>query len=158
MLKTHGARISFDPNYRNLMGADFPAFFERMATLSDIVKLSDEDMEKIYPGVPAADSLAHIRALAPKALIVYTRGGDGLTLYTPDGEYVQPACRVTVADTVGAGDACIGGFITSMLNAPDAGWQRHLQFAAATAAVVCAHTGAYAPTQAEVDRLIGATA
>jgi fructokinase len=158
MLKTHGAKISFDPNYRNLMGPDFPAFFERMASLSDIVKLSDEDMAKIYPDVSVADSLAHIRRLAPKALIVYTRGSEGLTLYTPDGVFEQPAYRVAVADTVGAGDSCIGGFITSMLTAPEAGWQRHLQFAGATAAVVCAHTGAYAPTQLEVEALIGATA
>lgn len=159
MLKTHGAKISFDPNYRNLMGPDFPAFVERMAGLSDIIKLSDEDILKIYPESTPAESLAHLRKFAPKALIVYTRGSEGITLYTPEGdEYVQPASRVTVADTVGAGDSCIGGFITSMLTEPDAGWQRHLQFAAATAAVVCSHTGAYAPTHAEVDALIGVSA
>jgi fructokinase len=158
MLKTHGAKISFDPNYRNLMGPDFPAFFERMASLSDIVKLSDEDMSKIYPRVSVADSLAHIRRLAPKALIVYTRGAEGLALYTPDGVFEQPAYPVTAQppNTVGAGDSCIGGFITSMLSTPDAGWQRHVQFAAATAAVVCEHVGAYAPSALEVETRIGA--
>ena len=158
MLKTHGAKISFDPNYRNLMGPDFPAFVERMAKLSDILKLSDEDILKIYPDATPQESLAHLRKIAPHALIVYTRGSEGITLYTPDSEYVQPASRVQVADTVGAGDSCIGGFITSMLSAPDAGWQRHLQFAAATAAVVCSHTGAYAPTHDEVEALIQVSA
>src|SRR3546814_308626 len=62
----------------------------------------------------------------------------------------QPSFAVMVADTVGAGDACLGGFIASMLTAGEAGLETHLRFAAATAAVVCSRSGAHAPSRSEV--------
>src|SRR3546814_11246498 len=62
----------------------------------------------------------------------------------------QPSFAVMVADTVGAGDACLGGFIASMLTAGEAGLETHLRFAAATAAVVCSRSGAHAPGRREV--------
>ncbi len=37
---------------------------------------------------------------------------------------------------------------------PRYGTSVHLQFAAATAAVVCAHAGAYAPSLEEIDQLL----
>lgn len=153
-LKRCGVRISFDPNYRNLMGPDFPALFERMARLSDVVKLSDEDLAQIYPATAAEDSLARIREMAPQASILYTRGARGIVLYTPRAEIEQPAFDVSVADTVGAGDACVGGFLASLLLNPQEREADHLRFAAATAAAACTRAGAQAPTYAEVDRLI----
>lgn len=153
-LKARGARISYDPNYRNLMGPDYPAFFERMLALSDIVKISDEDLAQIYPGRSPEASLAHVRELAPQSMLLYTRGSAGMTLYRHDGTLTQDACKVAVADTVGAGDASIGGFIASLLGTPDAPLQQHLRFAAATAAAVCTRTGAHAPSHAEVAALL----
>ncbi|WP_428310279.1 carbohydrate kinase family protein [Hydrocarboniphaga sp.] len=153
-LKARGVRISFDPNYRNLMGADYPALFERLATIADIIKISDEDMGQIYPQLAADAALAHVRALAPDAMLLYTRGADGLTLYRHEQIIEQGAFKVEVADTVGAGDSCIGGFIASLLSAPQASHAEHLRFAAATAAVVCAHAGAYSPSRGEVELLL----
>jgi len=152
-LKARGTRISYDPNYRNLMGPDYPQFFEKMMALTDIVKISDEDLLQIYPERSAEESLALVRRLAPAALILYTRGSAGMTLYTADGSLSQDAFKVSVADTVGAGDASIGGFIASLLGAPEASLQTHLRFAAATAAAVCTRTGAHAPSHAEVAAL-----
>ena len=154
-LKRKGVRISYDPNLRNLMGPDFPALFERLAGISDILKLSDEDLAQIYPQRSTADALARVRRLSPTAQIVFTRGAQGLTLYTPAGESIeQAAFQVTVADTVGAGDACIGGFIASLLKQPQRALAEHLRFAAATAAVVCSQAGAHAPKREEVDTLL----
>ena len=59
-----------------------------------------------------------------------------------------------VADTVGAGDACIGGFLASLLAEPERGAAHHLRVAAATAAASCMQAGAHAPTLAEVDHLL----
>jgi len=157
-LKARGARISYDPNYRNLMGPDYPAFFERMLQLSDIVKISDEDLLQIYPGQSAEISLARVRDLAPQAMLLYTRGSAGMTLFTQDNTLDQDAFKVTVADTVGAGDASIGGFIASLLSTPDAPLQAHLRFAAATAAAVCTRTGAHAPSHADVAALLDSAA
>ncbi|AXQ29401.1 carbohydrate kinase [Solimonas sp. K1W22B-7] len=153
-LHARGVKISYDPNYRNLMGPDFPVLFERMARLASIIKLSDEDLVQIYPGEAPEAALARVRGFAPAALILYTRGASGILLHATDGIVEQPAFSVTVADTVGAGDACIGGFIGSLLGDPGQPLSHHLRFAAATAAVVCMHPGAYAPARAEVDRLL----
>ena len=59
-----------------------------------------------------------------------------------------------VADTVGCGDASVGGWMASLLTQPEAPVAEHLRYAAACAAVVCGHPGAYAPTAAEVASLL----
>lgn len=153
-LKSQGVRISFDPNYRNLMGPDYPALFERMAALADIVKLSDEDLEQIYPSESGGAALDRLRHIAPEAMILYTRGAVGMMLMTPDTTLEQSVFPVDNADTVGAGDACVGGLIASQLLRPQAALADHLRFTAATAAAVCTHTGAYAPSRAEVEAIM----
>lgn len=157
-LKQQGRRISFDPNYRKLMGPDYPVLFERMARLADIIKASDEDLSQIYPELPAAAALAKVRSLAPQALILFTRGAQGLALHTPERAIEQAAFPVRVADTVGAGDACIGGFLASLLAQPDLPMAQHLRFASATAAAACTRNGAHAPDRTEVMQLLEAAA
>ncbi|MFE4053210.1 sugar kinase [Streptomyces sp. YIM B13518] len=50
--------------------------------------------------------------------VVVKRGGDGADLYSADGGHVhQPAHRVPVADTVGAGDAFCAGYLSGILDA-----------------------------------------
>lgn len=153
-LKRRGAKISYDPNVRELMGPEFVSLFERTARLADIVKLSDEDLAQIYPGVAAPLALVRVRTLAPSALILYTRGAQGIELMTPFGSLTQPAFAVTVADTVGAGDACIGAFVASLLRGPEWSFAVHLRFAAAAAAASCERVGAHAPALVEVERLL----
>lgn len=154
-LHAAGVPLSFDPNCRNLMGADYPPLFERMAALADTIKLSDEDLRHVYPGLPMDAALARVRALAPHATLLYTRGADGMTAWSDDGAAIeQPAFLVAVADTVGAGDACVGGFLASRLQAPDAALATHVRFAAATAAAACTRPGAHAPSRAEVEALL----
>ncbi|AKC86772.1 carbohydrate kinase family protein [Pseudoxanthomonas suwonensis] len=153
-LHASGVPVSFDPNCRNLMGADYPPLFERMAALADTIKISDEDLRQIYPALDADAALARVRRLAPRAALLYTRGADGMTAHLPEGRIEQPAFAVDVADTVGAGDACIGGFLASRLQRPDAGMEAHVRFAAATAAAACTRPGAHAPTRDEVETLL----
>ena len=45
------------------------------------------------------------------AVVLLTRGGDGVTVVTRDGETEVPALAVEVVDTIGAGDAFGGGFL-----------------------------------------------
>jgi fructokinase len=154
-LHARGVVISFDPNCRNLMDASYPALFERMARLSAFIKLSDEDLTHIYPQLASTEALQLVRSYAPDAALLYTRGSHGMTLLLPDGnQHEQPALAVQVADTVGAGDACVGGWLASRLLSPQLDWAQHLRFSAATAALACAHAGAYAPTYAEVEQLL----
>lgn len=153
-LKQRGTRISFDPNHRNLMGPDYWQQFERMAMLADVIKISDEDIAGIYPARTLSDAIDHIRALAPAAMLLYTRGAEGLSLYHGEQRIDQASFRIEVADTVGAGDSCLGAFVASQLATPEAGAAQHLRFAAATAALVCAQAGAYAPHHDEVQGLL----
>ena len=149
-----GKRISFDPNLRNLMGEGYRPTFARVAAVVDYLKVSDDDLAGLFPGAGQAEALAKLRALAPRAAILFTMGEKGMRLATPEREVFQPAFRVQVADTVGAGDASMGGWMASLLAQPQAPLEAHAAFAAAAAAVVCQHSGAYAPTRDEVAALL----
>lgn len=148
-----GVPVSFDPNCRNLMGPDYPGLFERLAARASVLKISDEDLRHIYPQREAEAALEHVRALAPGAVLLYTRGSAGMEVYAGDVHFAQPAFAVEVVDTVGAGDACMGGFLASRLLRPDAPLREHARFAAATAAAACTRAGAHAPTRGEVEAL-----
>lgn len=152
--KAAGKTISYDPNWRNLMTARYrEQTFPTLAKLASVIKLSDEDLRNLYPDHDEAQALQALRELNPEAQVLFTRGERGLALYTADGTYQQPALKVTVADTVGAGDASMAGWLGSGLlgiNDP----QQRLLFAAACASVSCSHPGAYSPTVAEVEALI----
>ena len=64
-----------------------------------------------------ADRLRAWRALGP-ALVVATLGAKGAVAALPSGRFVRlPGREVTVADTVGAGDAFMSGLLSSLLDA-----------------------------------------
>ena len=149
-----GKRICFDPNYRNLMEKGFLPTLTRLCKIADYIKVSDEDLGGLFPGQSRERALEMLRALAPRAMILFTMGADGMRLLAPGREFHQPAFPVRLVDTVGAGDASMGGWMASMLTRPKAPPEAHVAFAAATAAVVCQHHGAYAPTHEEVQALL----
>ena len=152
-----GKRISFDPNFREPMRHPaYRATLTRMAGLAHYIKVSDEDLLGLFPGLDEASALAQLRTWAPRAEILVTRGASGMDLLTPQGTLSQPAFATQLADTVGCGDACMGGWMASRLARPDAPAATHLAFAAACASVVCSREGAYAPTLDEVARHAGA--
>jgi fructokinase len=152
--KGAGKRISYDPNWRNLMDSRYrEQTFPTMTALADMIKLSDEDLRQIYPGLTEQQALDELRALNPVAEILFTRGEHGMVLYTPDSRHEQPAIAVDVADTVGAGDACMAGWLASdLLGITDLG--ERLRFSAACASLSCRHAGAHAPTLADVKGLL----
>lgn len=150
-----GKAICFDPNYRSVMGPAYAATLRRMAAVSSFIKVSDEDLRGLFPALDREGALRELRALAPGAQLLLTLGADGMVLFADGRELRQAAFPVAVADTVGAGDATMGGWMTSRLLDAGAPPSRHLAFAAAAAAVACSHHGAYAPTAAEVGRILG---
>jgi fructokinase len=152
--KAAGKAISYDPNWRNLMNDHYREHtFPTLAGLATTIKLSDEDLRHIYPGLDEQQALDELRRLNPEADILFTRGERGLVLYRPQGTYEQPAIAVKVADTVGAGDASMAGWLGSaLLGITDP--QSRLRFAAACASVSCSHPGAYSPSLAHVQALM----
>ncbi len=152
-LRSHGVRISFDPNYRNLMAHGYRPMLETMAALADVIKVSDEDLRCLFDTDEDA-ALETLRAMNPKATVLVTRGAGAATLITPGEAIAAMPPRVEVVDTVGAGDASIGGFLFSQMRWPERGWRDHLTFALAAGAAACRHAGAHSPTLDEVVALL----
>jgi fructokinase len=154
-----GKRIAFDPNFRAPMGApEYQAVFAHIAGLADYIKISDEDLRGLYPALDAHAALAALRALAPRASVLLTRGAHGMTLLRGGEACEQPAFAVEVVDSVGCGDAAMGGWMAGLLLDPEATLARQARWAAATAAVAATRAGAYSPAVAEVQGLLEAAA
>ena len=158
MARQAGKRIAFDPNFRTAMrDASYRPTFEQIAAIASHIKVSDEDLEGLFPGLALRDALAALRALAPDAEILFTRGADGLSLIRGDRELEAPARRVDVVDTVGCGDASMAGWISGMLLHPEMSAPCQLARIAAVAAAAAMHAGPYAPTEREVETLLAET-
>ncbi len=110
------ATVSYDPNIRPLVTPDRPsvaALVERQASLANVVKASEEDLQWLYPDRPVEESLAAWAATGPR-FCVATLGERG-ALAILDGERVEvPAPRIEVADTVGAGDSFMSALLSAM--------------------------------------------
>ncbi len=108
--------IMFDPNIRPGFITDEAAYrarLDRMLAMSDIVKLSDEDLHWI---MGAGEVGAQARALLAKGpkVVCLTEGAKGARGITAAGEVRAAAGRVAVADTVGAGDTFNAGVLASL--------------------------------------------
>ncbi|MEU9501076.1 carbohydrate kinase [Streptomyces sp. NPDC048196] len=113
-------------------------------------------------GRPAVLAAAREWLAAGPAAIVLTHGGAGLTVLTRDGrELTVPGERVTVVDTIGAGDT-VNAALLHRLDAHDAlsyaalaalgdkDWEDILRFAARAAAITCSRAGAEPPYATEL--------
>jgi fructokinase len=117
MKREHQKRvISLDPNIRPGFIRDKQAHMgriDRMAAMSDILKFSDEDLE--WFGIEGDhDALAAHWLDRGAKLVVITKGADGASGYTRSLKVSVPSERVTVIDTVGAGDTFDAGILASL--------------------------------------------
>ena len=159
--------VLVDPNCRPaaLAGPGVEARYrDRLATVldrADVVKVSTEDLEFLVPGVPPADA-ARAMAIEHDALVLLTDGGHGVRVTTPTGSVVVDVPRVTVVDTIGAGDSFVGGFVAAWTSAgavspalrdldPAGPLLAAVRYGVAVAAITCTRVGADPPTAAEVD-------
>ena len=160
-----GRAVMMDPNIRPGFIKDVDRYRDRLARmlrLTDIVKVSDEDLNWIYPGPDSLQSkLETLRATGPR-IVVMTRGGEGATAYLSDGTDVTVAAeRVTAVDTVGAGDTFNAGVLASLseqglltksgVSAVTTGqMHRALTLAAKSAAITVSRAGANPPWREEI--------
>jgi fructokinase len=99
--------ISIDPNIRPGLIADADAYRDRLTRCigrSDLVKLSNEDLDWLHPGRPHPD-VAQEWIADGVGLVVVTLGGTGAWAATCSAVVQCLAPQVSVQDTVGAGDA-----------------------------------------------------
>lgn len=117
MTREHEKRvISLDPNIRPGFikdKASHLARINRMAAMSDIVKFSDEDLT--WFGIEGSEeALARHWLQQGAKLVVITRGAEGAVGYTNAHRVDVPSEKVTVVDTVGAGDTFDAGVLASL--------------------------------------------
>ncbi len=108
----------FDVNLRQaFFSKDILA--ESMAR-ADLVKLNEEELPRVAEllGATVTEQLAAARWILKKyklKLVCVTRGGNGSLLVTPEGADAHPGFPVTVADTVGSGDAFTAALVHKFL-------------------------------------------
>lgn len=152
-LKAQGVAISYDPNYRNLMDASYTPTLQRMGALADLIKVSDDDLCGLFPGVEVDEALRQLRALNPQALCLLTRAGEGASLFRGAERCDARAPRVEVVDTVGAGDASAAGLLHSLNRHAGRSLQSHLHAALAAGSAACLQSGATPPSPEAMNRL-----
>jgi fructokinase len=113
-----GARVTMiDPNIRPgfIAGkeAAYRARIEAMIARADIVKLSDEDLHWLAGPGDVTVLARGILSRGPKVVFI-TEGAEGARAITATGERRAPARKVTVADTVGAGDTFNAGVLAAL--------------------------------------------
>jgi fructokinase len=111
------AIITYDPNARPaIMGSpeESLATVNKFVAVSDVVKVSDEDIAWLTGGRPVEDVLRDWLTMGP-AIVIVTRGKTGALAHTVSGvrRAAVPA-DVEVVDTVGAGDSFMGGIIDAL--------------------------------------------
>lgn len=158
-----GVLRSYDPNARpDIMGDPVAArhCIRELAACCHVVKFSDEDAEWIGDdtGATQDEVLASIAASGPR-LTVMTRGEHGCTAIVDGKTYDLPGREVTVADTIGAGDAFMSGLLFALTRdgsdrlivdgaaLPEDRVTRALDTALASAAVAVSRSGAQPPVR-----------
>jgi fructokinase len=144
--------IVFDPNVRSSVLSDrnkYREIFERWASISKIVKMSEEDLHFL-----GFSNGSQIIGMGPE-LVLVTKGSEGIDGFTSEGMVSVPGVKVEVVDTVGAGDT-VGAIIVEGLvrygleELKNRSLFSVLTRAAKAAAITCSRAGANPPTLDEL--------
>jgi fructokinase len=177
-LHGEGTLISVDPNIRPALAAGpvgatlgntverVHERLDRLVAQADIVKVSAEDLSWLEArddlDDAALDDVAQRWAARGPALVLVTDGGGPLRVARPGRPLLRrEPPKVTVADTVGAGDSLAAGLLSGLLASgvtarttlealTDDDVVRLADDAALVAALNCTRVGADPPTRAEL--------
>ncbi len=107
--------ISFDPNLREKLWSsldDAKAMIKKGLELSDLVKVSEEELTFITDEENLNKALEIMARDFPIQMILVTFGSEGSGVYVDGKLTCYPAFKVDVVDTTGAGDGFLGGFLS----------------------------------------------
>ncbi len=152
--------VMVDPNCRPSVMTGSPVFAGALASVlprADIVKVSGDDLDFLFPGIDPAQAAADL-AHSSGSVVLFTDGAKAVRVLAGDAEVVVDVPAVPVVDTVGAGDSFSGGFL--------AWWMHHgrgrddladldavvtaARFGVAVASITCQRAGAEPPRIADV--------
>lgn len=157
------ALIAYDPNIRLNVEPDLQRWRDQLAWMqprTDLLKVSEEDLELLYPGGLLEDFAMRALAQGVRAVVV-TRGAHGAIGWTSQFSVTTSPVAVTVVDTVGAGDTFQAALLTwlaengalsaqALGSLPQQAFAEALAFAAQAAAITCSRRGADMPRRAEL--------
>lgn len=164
MRREHERRVMMlDPNIRPNFIPDKAKHLRRirsMMAMADIVKLSDEDLNWFGEAGSHEDVIRNWLDRGPK-LIVVTHGSEGAVGFNREHKVTVMPQKVTVVDTVGAGDTFNAGILASLHeqglltkaaigNLPEDAIRQALALGAKAAAVTVSRAGANPPWRHEI--------
>ena len=156
--------VSFDPNCRPSLVSDKPGYVARMeefAANADIIRMSDMDFDFMFGGNDF-DAKAAAYLAGGAELVIVTRGGSGvIAWHKRAGRLEVTAPKITVADTIGAGDTFQGSFLVALeergliaraalATATAEQLTEALAFGTRCAAITCSRAGANPPWRHEL--------
>lgn len=168
--------VIIDVNWRPVFWADplrAKTVIREYVDHADVLKVTDEEAEWLY-GIPAEEALKHPEKVLSSArhckgvLVSAGEKGSAYAFESPGGKMdisgMIPVLPVQVADTTGAGDAYLAGFVFYMLMsggltdlvADPCKVKRAVEFATACGAATCTKPGAIGsqPTVQEAEILL----
>jgi fructokinase len=152
------APIVFDPNIRPAVLGNRDEYvkkIEKWVAISSAVKVSDEDLNWLYPGKVIYE-IANKWLEVGVELVVVTLGEKGITAYRKNEQISVDAVKVVVADTVGAGDTVGAVLVEAIINngldkLTGEVLKTMLNRAVKAAAITVSRTGANPPSKEEID-------
>lgn len=161
-----GVFTALDPNIRAAFIYDrteYLARLDKVLNATDLLKLSDEDLEWLIPGTSLEEAARQLMARSSAKITVVTLGKDGAFALIGGRKISVPAASVSdLQDTVGAGDTFMATLLarldqTNALQAKtvagmdDDAIKDLLNWAGCAAALNCENVGCNPPTRAELE-------
>jgi fructokinase len=155
--------IVLDPNIRVPAIDDARAYRRRLDSVmaqSTIVKAAESDLAWLAPGAGVEEFAESILSDSGARLAVVTLGAQGAIGATARARARVAAPQVSVADTIGAGDAFGAallawlhhrGLLVKELSLDRSDLEDALTFACMAASMTCARAGADTPRRSELD-------
>lgn len=149
--------VVFDPNVRPSIEGDvsiYRAAVENWIAVSDVVKLSEDDLSWLYSESEA--SVVERWLASGVSLVVVTLGAAGLRAYGEGFVLSMPGASVNLVDTVGAGDTIGAVLVEGVLNNGLTGLLEKsvlrsvLERAVTAAGITCSRAGANPPWKNEL--------
>ncbi|WP_115279688.1 sugar kinase [Mycolicibacterium tokaiense] len=147
--------VSFDVNHRASLWTDRESAvsaYRALARRADIVFAGEDEAELVTGASDVRGQVDGLLALGVGQVVI-KRGARGAVAARGSTVHTRDAHRITVADTVGAGDAFVAGWLAE--TARGAPPQACLEVASACGALACTSLGDWeaAPTREDVARL-----